>query len=203
MCTYEIKIVKSADPDFSKIKAAMVTKFPWNCSYRPETVAQVAALEEAFAVRMRTGDRNPRTEVRGLNGPVYTDSCMEFFFMPDPENSREYVNWEFNSAGALFISIGADRQHRHNLEPEDYTGLFRVETKTDADGWEVSYRIPYDFLRRYFPGFHIREGRIMRGNFFKCAEKSEHPHYGCWAPVDLPQPDFHSPDYFGKLILTV
>ncbi|HWQ80477.1 MAG TPA: carbohydrate-binding family 9-like protein [Anaerovoracaceae bacterium] len=192
---------KSADFNFSKIKAASVTAFPWNCVYRPETAVQIAALEDAFAVRMRTGDRNPRTEVRGLNGPVYTDSCMEFFFMPDPEHSKEYINWEFNSAGALFISFGADRLHRHNLEPENYTELFHVETKTDEDGWEISYRIPYEFLREYFPGFQIREGGKMRGNFFKCAEKSEHPHYGCWASVDLPQPDFHSPDFFGDLIL--
>lgn len=108
MNRYEIKAVKSAELNFSRIKAVRVTEFPWNCTCRPETTAQIAALEDAFAVRMRTGDRNPRTEVL-----------------------------------------------------------------------------------------------IMRGNFFKCAEKSEHPHYGCWAPVDLPRPDFHSPDYFGELILNI
>lgn len=202
MSTYEIRMKKSTDADFSKVGAAMVTTFPWNCEYQPVTLAQVAALEDTFAVRMRTDEKNPRTEVKELNGPVYTDSCMEFFFMPDPESSNEYINWEFNSAGTLFISLGTDRFERRNLEPENYAGLFQVKTRVDKDGWEVGWRIPYGFLKKYFSAFQIREGRKMRGNFYKCADRAERPHYGCWAPIDLPKPDFHCPDFFGDLICT-
>lgn len=210
MSIYEIVMLKSAAleyaenktaPGFSTINTAMVTAFPWNCAYQPVTTAQAAALEDAFIVRMRTDETDPRTEVKELNGPVYTDSCMEFFFMPDPEHSKKYINWEFNSAGVLFISIGTDRYDRRNLEPENYARLFRVEAKTEKNGWEVSYIIPYEFLRKFFPGFQVREGGKMRGNFHKCADKADKPHYGCWAPIDLPDPDFHCPDFFGELIL--
>lgn len=203
MSTYKIMIERSAAADFSKADTAGVTTFPWNCAYRPETAAQVLALEDAFAVRMRTDETNPRTEVKELNGPVYTDSCMEFFFMPDPEHSKEYINWEFNSAGVLFLSVGTDRYDRKNLEIKNYAGLFQVETRVTKDGWEVGWRIPCEFLKEYFPCFQIRDGGRMRGNFYKCADKAERPHYGCWAPIGLPAPDFHCPDFFGDLILTV
>lgn len=198
---YAIKIEKTETADFSKANEAMVARFPWNCAFRPVTRAQVVALGDAFAVRMRTGELNPRTEVKELNGPVYTDSCMEFFFMPDPEHSKEYVNWEFNSAGTLFISIGTDRFDRRNLEISRYKDYFRVKTEVGKDGWEIRYRIPYEFLREYFPGFQVRKGARMKGNFYKCADKAKWPHYGCWADIDLPEPDFHCPQFFGELIL--
>jgi len=201
MSMYEVMIEKSAAADFSKINAAKVTRFPWNCSYQPDTIAQIVALEDSFAVRMQTDEANPRTEVKNLNGPVYTDSCMEFFFMPNPEISKEYINWEFNSNGVLFISIGTDRYDRKNLDIRNYSSLFQVETIVKNDGWEIRYKIPYEFLGGYFPDFKIRKGGRMRGNFYKCADKADRPHYGCWADIDLPNPDFHCPGFFGDFIL--
>jgi hypothetical protein len=41
----------------------------------------------------------------------------------------------------------------------------------------------------------------MRGNFYKCGDKTIHPHYGCWSPIELPKPDFHCSDFFGEIIL--
>lgn len=201
MGIYEIRTVKSAAADFSRADTACVTIFPWDGCYQPVTAAQAVALKDAFAVRMCTDETNPRTEIKDLNGPVHTDSCMEFFFMPDPKNSKKYINWEFNSAGVLFISIGTDRYDRNILEIKNYTDLFQVKTRVGKDGWEIGYRIPYEFLSSYFPCFQIREGRVMKGNFYKCADKAKQPHYGCWSPIDLPEPDFHCPDFFGELIL--
>ncbi|MDR0629482.1 MAG: hypothetical protein LBG24_07600 [Treponema sp.] len=30
----------------------------------------------------------------------------------------------------------------------------------------------------------------MRGNFYKCGDKTLRLHYGCRSPIDLPEPDF-------------
>ena len=129
------------------------------------------------------------------------DSHIHMMKEVQKETFFHHINWEFNSGGVLFISIGTDRYDRKNLEIDSYSDLFRVETRVRKDGWEISYKIPYEFLRKYFPCFKIREGDKMRGNFYKCADKAKSPHYGCWADIDLPEPDFHCPKFFGDLVL--
>ena len=41
----------------------------------------------------------------------------------------------------------------------------------------------------------------IRANFYKCGDKTAHPHYLSWSPIDTPKPDFHRPDFFGELLL--
>ena len=44
--------------------------------------------------------------------------------------------------------------------------------------------------------------RIARfEGFYKCGDKTAHPHFLSWNPVGTPAPDFHRPDFFGELIL--
>ncbi|MHB1455061.1 MAG: carbohydrate-binding family 9-like protein [Saccharofermentanales bacterium] len=40
------------------------------------------------------------------------------------------------------------------------------------------------------------------GNFYKCGDKTDCPHYGCWNPILLPAPDFHVPAFFGDFIVS-
>ena len=43
-------------------------------------------------------------------------------------------------------------------------------------------------------------GAAMRGNFY-CCDETLHPHFGSWNPIKAPEPDFHRPECFGRLIL--
>lgn len=40
-------------------------------------------------------------------------------------------------------------------------------------------------------------GQIWRGNFYKCADESSHPHWASWSPVD--EFNFHRPNCFGTI----
>jgi hypothetical protein len=42
-------------------------------------------------------------------------------------------------------------------------------------------------------------GVTWRANFYKCADKTSHPHWLTWAPVNYPKPKFHLPEYFGRI----
>jgi hypothetical protein len=42
-------------------------------------------------------------------------------------------------------------------------------------------------------------GHRMRGNFYKCGDHTESPHWGSWAEVE--RVDFHAPHLFGELIV--
>jgi hypothetical protein len=43
-------------------------------------------------------------------------------------------------------------------------------------------------------------GHVARANFYKCGDETETPHFGAWSPVQTPQPDFHRPEFFGRLV---
>ena len=83
----------------------------------------------------------------------------------------------------------------------DYRDLFKIKTVITNKGWNLEFTIPLSFLRQFFPALELRPGLCIKGNFYKCGDKTAKPHYGCWSPIDLPQPDFHCPYFFGDLVL--
>lgn len=50
------------------------------------------------------------------NGPVWTDSCAEFFFRP--EGSDSYYNFECNCIGTLLVGTGATARRRNMPLPK-------------------------------------------------------------------------------------
>jgi hypothetical protein len=44
-----------------------------------------------------------------------------------------------------------------------------------------------------------KSGVRWKANFYKCADKTSHPHWLTWSPVDYPTPKFHLPQFFGTL----
>lgn len=186
------------------IPAAAVDIFPWGASpedFRPATAASMAVSDTALYVFMETTETDIRAAEHGFSDQVYTDSCMELFLMPDPGNSLQYVNWEFNPKGAIYLGLGTSRYDRRDIRVENYQDFFQVKTALNEKGWQLEYCIPLQFLGRFFPSLELKPGHTMAGNFYKCGDKCARPHYGCWSPIDLPKPDFHCPEFFGSLIL--
>jgi len=203
---YQIIGVKNARTKWwESTNSANVGFFPWSSpcedDFRPVTIARMAICDDSLHVFMETNETEIRVEEKGFSGLVYTDSCMELFLMPDPSNSAQYLNWEFNPAGAMYLSIGTHRFDRHDIRDDDYRELFQVKTQTHNNGWNLEFYIPLVFLRYCFPSLELKQGHVMRGNFYKCGDKTRKPHFGCWSPIDLPKPDFHCPGFFGNLIL--
>jgi len=139
-----------------------------------------------------------------FNSPVWEDSCVEFFFSPARDKSY-YYNFEFNAIGALLVGYGKDRHQRERL-PESV--LKQVETLASLGNepiagiwgetqWDLQVKIPVGVL--VFHKIEDLSGVTAKGNFYKCGDKLEHPHYLSWEPVGSPQPNFHLPEYFGEL----
>ena len=55
-------------------------------------------------------------------------------------------------------------------------------------------------LKEIFGLSEIDENTAMTGNFYKCDENAGAP-FGSWAPITAPKPDFHRPEYFGKIVI--
>lgn len=191
--------------DWTNVPALEITHYTWdNTGYEPAARCQLVWEEAALHVKMTALEREIVSTYTQLNDPVSQESCMELFIAPQPERSLRYLNFEFSPLGTLLIGIGEQRAGRVRLPVEDYRTQFAVTPSLtlsgDAPQWSISWQIPLAFMQSHFPDFTYQHGLRMRANFYKCAVRPVE-HYGSWAPIDTPKPDFHQPTFFGELEL--
>lgn len=184
---------------WNDIPVAPIDTRLWTPEIDISATAQVCYDAEALYLRLTAKEANIRAEESGLLGVPCKDSCLEFFFSPIADDTR-YFNFEFNSVKCMHLGFGNCRQNSARLLPKKPEELFGACPKLTADGWEITYKIPFSFIKLYFKDFTAAPGKKMRANFYKCGDLTVQEHYFAWNPVDNPTPDFHRPEYFGELI---
>jgi hypothetical protein len=191
------------------IPALTIKDYLWlDNGYMPRVEARAGFSEHYLYVYFKAFEKRVRVRHMGFQDPVYTDSCVELFIDPFPEKGLGYINFETNAAGALLAGFGKGRHARKRLSPEDLAG-FRIVASIHgpidgpygADFWTVRYRIPLMLFKNYY-GDTIRPGLEGRANFYKCGDETEFPHYGAWSPPRTEAPDFHRPEFFGKIVFS-
>ncbi len=135
--------------------------------------------------------------------PVWQDSCVEFFMQREGEDT--YRNFECNALGALLAAHRESRESFRRLTEEvktvfRYSSIqHRYEGDRQLSDWQLYLEIPKAAM-----GFTAEEslsGQKIRANFYKCGDETATPHYQSWNPIELPNPDFHAPQFFGLLEL--
>ena len=162
--------------------------------YSPSPITSFKLLRgpEGISLLMCSEEKNQRAECLEQNGMICQDSCMEFFFKPDPLDLN-YFNFELNPKGILHLAIGNGRHGRTLIDESRET--FKIQTKQREEEWAVKLYIPEAFVLRYFK----RIAPICKGNFYKCGDLTDHEHYGTWSEVEVEKPDYHVPDFFGRI----
>lgn len=187
----------------------LISNFPWDENgYRPRTEVRIFYTESKFYLQFKAYEEEIRAECLNMNDPVCTDSCVEFFFNPDPKHDDRYMNFEINPIGTLLLGIGKDRYSRTqvtDISPDIFhikTSISRESVK-DYNGplWSIEYSIPFTFIEQYYGKQDFVPGKEIKANFYKCGDNTRYPHFGCWNMIENPTPDFHRPEFFGSLIL--
>ena len=201
---YIAPIFKSA-AEAKDFPVAAIDSFMWDTNgCRPESYAAMFAVEnEGIHALLWSFEENIRCQCTKRDDPVYTDSCLEIFLMP-VEDDKRYINFEVNKNGVYLSQIGTCREDRvfikelTDLEPV----IYPMEIEEDGQkAWGYEIVISENFISAlYQTDFKIRETAI-KGNFYKCADLSETPHYGAHFPVKTEKPDFHRPEFFGNIII--
>ena len=174
---------------------ALIEDYPWGNYYTPDARANVIHDGEGLYVTMFAKEERISAHETAFGGAVCRDSCLEFFFNPAPKAQNKYINIETNPRGTMHIGVGEARENRTVLMvmPE-----MRLSKTGHVDGtWAIRYFVPFALMKELTGAEH--ETRML-GNFYTCDE-TIHPHFGTWAPVSAPRPDFHRPEFFGELIL--
>lgn len=196
MRTYTILPKKD---DWNNIPVALIDKRLWTHEVDISATAQVCYDAEALYLRLTAKEANIRAEENGPLGIPCRDSCLEFFFSPVTDDPR-YFNFEFNSVKCMHLGFGTGRQDSARILPKKPEELFNPCPVYTEDGWEITYRIPFSFIKLFFKDFVVAPGKKMRANFYKCGDLTVQEHYFAWNSVNNPTPDFHRPEFFGELI---
>ncbi|MGM0529107.1 MAG: carbohydrate-binding family 9-like protein [Bacteroidota bacterium] len=174
----------------------------------PKTEVKLCYDDEYIYVIFRVEDQYVRGVATETHGKVWEDSCVEFFFTPHTDVKQGYFNLEMNSKGIFLFQY-----HNRKIKKQgfiDLTDCRRIETSfslkkdvreelQDPVTWTVEYRLPFNILEKYMEVDKPVTGTHWRANFYKCADKTSHPHWLTWAPVDYPEPKFHLPGFFGLI----
>jgi hypothetical protein len=178
-------------------------------AFRPFVLAKMMYDHENLYVIFRVNDRYVRCVTNQPNGPVWEDSCVEFFFSPDTGHPEKYFNLEVNCGGTPLMHYNViPRKEFIEVSPGD---IMKIQIAHSLPGlvdpemrepvvWTIEYKIPLSILLKYSPVTLPEKGVVWRANFYKCAEKNSNPHFMTWAEVFNEKPDFHLPQFFGNLI---
>ena len=148
-----------------------------------------------FEVTMRCYEKDPAVSYTQPDDRVCRDSCMECFLKCFAD-SPNYINVEVNALGVMKCGFGPGRER----ETVRQMGLSQPKvTVTKAeDYWQISYVISEGLLEAlYQRPCRFEAGHEMQGNFYKCREEVQPPHWSTWAKVE--RLDFHTPEFFGQL----
>ena len=199
MKEYMIKRISGA-PDWSTVPKLDVDCILWLPDANVRMTQQICYDDTAIYVHQRSVEQHIRAEESGPMAMVCFDSCMEFFFCPDP-NSDRYFNFEWNPDGGLYLGLRSGHELYVRLQPEDPVALFEYRSQRTEDGWEIFYKIPLFFINRIFPECKLTSGTALRANSFKCGDRTVPPHYLSWNPSTCEYPNFHRVCDFGRMIL--
>lgn len=185
--------------DWERVPVGKIDCFQWeeDPPFRPESSFQMCFLKnKGVFVKMNSNEKKLRRTCTKRDENIWEDSCLEFFF--SPEKNAGYLNTEMNPNGAFLTQVGKERGNRRFLK--EITPLSpEVSAHTDENGWGVELFIPRELFEEAFKISFDASPGVFRGNFFKCGDKTETPHYGSFSPMGSISLGFHNPPLFATI----
>ena len=184
---------------------------PEGSDHRPRTRVRLLYDKKGIHGLYHVEDTYVRCVATKFQDSVCWDSCVEFFV--EPKLGKGYFNFEFSGGGVLLVYYvtdptripGGPLKGRTPLSEEDGKQVRRyhslpaiVEPEIQEETeWVLEFFIPFGLFEKYVGPIGDVSGQTWRGNFYKCGDKTSHPHWGAWSPVD--ECNFHLPRCFGAL----
>ena len=199
MKSYNITYAKG-DINWADVPELHVDEWNWCDPCDISTKFQIVWNEEGITYHGVSVEKDILARYDTQNCDVWCDSCMEFFFQPD-ENDKRYLNFECNPNGALYTGIGTNMPDRVRLLDQDEKNDFSINTARTQDGWEIFITVPVSFIRKFYPGYELKEGMVINANCMKCGDDTKIPHFMSWNKFPEEPVTFHNPAAFGKMTL--
>lgn len=188
------------------VNSEMIDVVNWPDSFpiKPESKFNVARSSGSFFIHFVVNEKQIKAIYSRDQDPVWQDSCVEFFCQVP--GSKTYFNFEFNCIGTCLATERKSRTEDVSpLSAEKMSQIKRYaslgnepfEEKKGNFDWTLTVEIPFKLLG-------IDPDNLpasIKANFYKCGDETSVPHYVSWSPIEVENPDFHRPEFFGELVL--
>jgi len=200
------KDYKSITDNLETCNENQISYVNWKEEYpfKPDVSFKIAHNGEYLFLQYFVKEKEIMAHVVVDNGPVYTDSCVEFFIsFPD---SFFYYNLELSCIGKALFGYRKDRKSPMYAEVDTMQSIKRYPSlgtepfvlKKGNFKWNILVVIPASAY--WQSGLTTFNGLKAKGNFYKCGDNLPDPHYLSWNPIYTPEPDFHRPEYFHEIV---
>ena len=190
-----------ADASSAEPQKIEILNWAGQYGYKPEVSFLAWHTGDVLHLKFEVREETVRAE-EGVDGNlVYMDSCVEFFFQPDPADPH-YYNFEFNAAGTLYLAYRTSRfdpelapaEVLASVKKHPSLGKKTFAERSDVPVWTLEAEIPVSALWHH--SYKTWAGIEGRANFYKCGDGLKTPHFVTWAPITTPSPDYHRPEFF-------
>lgn len=196
-------------PQWQQSKAVMIENYMGSRpKFHPIAQAKMMYNDDNLYIIFSVRDRYVRCITKDINGPVWEDACVEFFFSPDTSFPERYFNLEINCGGTPLMHYNIIPGEDISMLAHDDIAMIEIAHSlpriidpeiTEPVSWTIEYSIPLVLIEKYSTMTRPKSGINWKANFYKIAENSSNPHYLTWSFVDNFEPDFHLPQFFGLL----
>ncbi|NDV77539.1 carbohydrate-binding family 9-like protein [Dysgonomonas sp. 511] len=186
-----------------KINKIATVNWPGQFPAKPTVAFKIAHTGDHILLQYLVEEDEILALTKEDNGPVWTDSCVEFFItLPGSSN---YYNLECNCTGTALLAFRPGREGAEHANKGVMSLISRypslgnepIDKKHGDFKWNLLLVIPAaTFWKSKLESF---DGIKAKANFYKCGDNLSVPHFLSWNPIRIENPDFHRPEYFAEL----
>ena len=201
-----IKPTGSLETVFETLPAHAIDSCNWpdEFPYSPKASFRIFHDGDNLYIKFEVTENDIQACVAEDQGRTWTDPCVEFFV--SPQGNNDYYNFECTCTGKLLLAWHPANEPKEPATKEILNSIKRIPSlgnelfsiRKGEHSWSVIEVIPAVALFR--SGIENFCGKEMRANFYKCGDELPTPHFLSWNPIEWPEPSFHRPEQFGKLI---
>ncbi len=194
------------EPDWKNAESIGDLVFPWyEKGKKEQTIVKMLWDDTFLYISYFCEDEHISATRTQKNTDVWLDDCVECFVAPNPSSPLDYTNYEFNCLGTYLVGVHINKKE-FLWEPEgiqigrSHKGTINKEDDIDSY-WILEVAIPFKNFKRFNINIPPKPGEYWFLNINRCGGVVNEQ-YSQWSPSDTPEPQFHVPSCFGKVIFS-
>jgi hypothetical protein len=184
-------------------------RFPWfKGGQKEQTVAKILWDDDQLYIAHICQDAHITAHYSKHDDPIPEDDCFEVMMLPDPARPNSYYNIEWNLLGG-YVDGHRPEGAAGPRAPWDVQGLrvagshvgaLNVDASRD-EYWLCEVAIPFRNFAGAMPHIPPKPGDEWRLNLNRHGG-AVNMQYSQWSPAHTPEPAFHTPETFGRVIFS-